>query len=226
MDANVGKILDALDANGLSDNTNVLYVSDHGDNMGERGLWGKSNMYEEAAAVPLIMAGPDVPKGRVVETATSLADVYPTVTDLMNVADDGITRPGKSLVALAMEEDDPNRAVFSEYHAAGAISGAFMIRKGAWKYVYYCDMAPQLFDLESDPEELNDLGTNDAHAAKREELHQELLKVCNPDESDRLATQDQAAIIEQHGGVEAVLERGGFGATPAPGEGTKFVQSN
>jgi choline-sulfatase len=226
MDANVGKILDALDANGLSDNTNVLYVSDHGDNMGERGLWGKSNMYEEAAAVPLIMAGPDVPKGRVVETATSLADVYPTVTDLMNVADDGITRPGKSLVALAMEEDDPNRAVFSEYHAAGAISGAFMIRKGAWKYVYYCDMAPQLFDLESDPEELNDLGTNDAHAAKREELHQELLKVCNPDEIDRLAKQDQAAIIEQHGGVEAVLERGGFGATPAPGEGTKFVQSN
>ncbi len=225
MDANVGKILDALEANGLSDNTNVIYVSDHGDNMGERGLWGKSNMYEEAAAVPIIMAGPDVPQGRVVKTATSLADVYPTVTHLMDVPDDGIKRPGESLVTLARTEDDPERAVFSEYHAAGAFTGAFMIRKGDWKYVYYCDMTPQLFNLIDDPEEVNDLGADPAFEAKRSELHGEMLKVCDPYEIDRQAKADQAAIIEQHGGVTAVLERGGFGATPAPGETAKFVDS-
>lgn len=225
MDANIGKVLDALDENGLSANTNVIYVSDHGDNMGERGLWGKSNMYEEAAAVPLIMAGPDVPVGRVVETASSLADVYPTVTDLMRVTPDEIERPGTSLVALANAEDDPERAVFSEYHAAGARSGAFMIRKGAWKYVYYCGLAPQLFNLETDPEELQDLGTDEAYAAKREELHQALLDVCDPEAVDRQAKADQAAIIAAHGGVDAVLERGGFGATPAPGEDARFIQS-
>ena len=82
-----------------------------------------------------------------------------------------------------------------------------------------------MFNLDNDPEEVNDLGTSAKHQAIRDDLHAELLKVCNPTVVDRQAKADQAAIIEQHGRVEAVLERGGFGATPPPGNETQFIPS-
>lgn len=223
MDANIGRILDAVDKAGLAETTRIIYVSDHGDNMGERGLWGKSNMYEEAVAVPMILAGPDVPKGRVCGTPVSLADVFPTVLDSAGLAVEDPDLPGASLLRIANEADCSERAVFSEYHAAGAASGAFMIRQGPWKYIHYVNMEPQLFNLEVDPEELEDLGSSADHRAIRDVLHVELLKVCDPEAVDRLAKSDQAAIVEAHGGVEAVLERGGFGATPAPGSEAAFV---
>jgi choline-sulfatase len=71
MDDNVGKVLNALEDAGLADGTRVVYTSDHGDNVGARGLWGKSTLYEESAGVPLIMAGPDIPAGRVVAAPVS-----------------------------------------------------------------------------------------------------------------------------------------------------------
>ncbi len=78
MDENVGDVLQALRDAGLEDDTRVLYTSDHGDNVGARGLWGKSTFYEESAGVPLIVAGPDVPAGRVVSTPVSHIDCAPT----------------------------------------------------------------------------------------------------------------------------------------------------
>src|SRR5205085_1091260 len=80
VDHNVGRLLEALAAAGLADNTRILYSADHGDNLGTRGLWGKSNMYEEAAGVPMILAGPDIPPGFVCCEPVSLVDVFPTAT--------------------------------------------------------------------------------------------------------------------------------------------------
>lgn len=225
MDANVGRILDAVDAAGLSENTRVIYASDHGDNMGERGLWGKSNMFEEAAAVPMIMAGPGVPENKVSNTPVSLVDVFPTVLQAAGLSADGLDVPGVSLLDIAKADDDDSRVVFSEYHAAGAAAGAFMIRKGKWKYIHYVGMEPQLFDLDADPEELTDLGASPDHVAIRAELDADLRAICDPDEVDAQARADQAAIVEAHGGTRAVLERGGFGATPAPGTQAQFVKS-
>ena len=225
MDANIGRILDALDATGLRDTTRILYASDHGDNMGERGLWGKSNMFEEAVAVPMIMAGPDVPPGRVCQTPVSLVDVFPTVLQAAGLPVEGLDVPGRSLIEIANTADEPARVVFSEYHAAGAAAGAFMIRKGRWKYIHYVGMSPQLFDLAADPDELIDLGTSPEHAAVRAELDGDLRAICDPNAVDFQARADQAAIVAAHGGTRAVLERGGFGATPAPGTEVQFVKS-
>ena len=155
LDHNVGQILAALDDHGLSDRTTVVYTSDHGDNLGARGLWGKSNMYEESVAVPMILAGPDIPTG-VCATPVSLLDLSLTIArhfgaDLAAAAG---TRDLSSLIASAPE---PERTIFSEYHAAGAVSGAFMLRKGRWKLIHYVGFADELFNLESDPEELHNL---------------------------------------------------------------------
>lgn len=222
MDAEMGKVLDALDEAGLTDSTRVIYTSDHGDNCGERGLWGKSVMFEESAGVPLLMAGPDVPKGHVCDTPVNLIDVYPTLLNGAGVKDIPVDRPGASLVEIANAADDLDRAAFSEYHAAGASSGAFMLRKGRWKLIYYVGYAPQLFDLHADPEEMNDLGTDPDYAEARAELEAELREICDPEEVDRQAKADQAAMIERHGGRDEVVSVGGFGATPPPGETPEF----
>src|SRR5947199_5949845 len=79
VDHNVGRLVNTLEDVGLATETRVIYTSDHGDNLGTRGLWGKSTMYEESAGVPMIMAGPEVPQGNVCRAPVSLVDCFPTV---------------------------------------------------------------------------------------------------------------------------------------------------
>jgi len=219
LDDNVGQILDTLDAAGLTDKTRVVYSSDHGDNLGVRGLWGKSNHYEESVAIPMIMAGPDVPAGHVVSTPVTLVDLFPTVLDCTATAPapEDSDKPGRSLLALAREPQQPDRVAFSEYHAAGAASGAFMLRKGRYKLVYYVGMQPQLFDLQDDPQELQDRAQDTSLQTVLAQLQGELRTICDPEVVDRRAKADQAAVVERHGGRDAVIQRGTFGATPPPG---------
>jgi choline-sulfatase len=218
IDHNVGRLVDALAATGLAEETRVLYSSDHGDNLGTRGLWGKSNMYEESAGVPMLLAGPGVPEGVVCREPVSLVDVFPTV-----VAGAGLTPhpddrdlPGDSLFDL-LRGGAPPRTVFSEYHAAGAATGAFMIRKGRFKYVYYAGLPPQLFDLGSDPQETRDLAREPGYRGLVEDCERELRRVVDPDAADALAKADQRARIAAFGGREAILQRGSFGYSPTPG---------
>lgn len=218
MDHCMGRVLDALDAAGLTETTRILYISDHGDNAGQRGLWGKSVMFEESAGVPGILAGPGVPSGHTCRTPVSLIDVYPTVMDTFGLSTDTDDRPGRSLVDIANAPDATERVVFSEYHASGSCSGAFMIRSGHWKYIHYAGFRPQLFDLKNDPEELCDLGNDPDHAAICHDLEAKLRTICDPDDVERRAKADQAALIERNGGRDAVVAKGGFGATPPPGQ--------
>ncbi|MGI9355872.1 MAG: sulfatase-like hydrolase/transferase [Rhizobiaceae bacterium] len=214
LDHNVGCILSALDESGHGDSTTVIYTSDHGDNVGARGLWGKSNMYEESSAIPMIMAGPNIDIG-ICETPVSLLDVSATIADHFGtrLPENG---PSETLAKIAEAPYDEQRVVFSEYHAAGAVSGAFMIRKGDWKYVHYVGFEPELFDLKNDPQELIDLATDPALADKLVELRAGLFAICDPDEIDALAHADQAAMIERYGGREVALKLGAPAATPPP----------
>ena len=214
LDHNVGRVLKALEDAGAGETTTVVYTSDHGDNVGARGLWGKSNLYEEAAGVPLIMAGPGIGPG-VCETPVSLIDLSETVIEHFGVCLAG-ERPGRSLRAIAAAPTDPDRAVFSEYHAAGAVSGAFMLRTGRWKYIHYVGFEPELFDLEADPEETTSLAADPAFADVAESLDGRLRAICDPEAADAQAHADQAAMIEAYGGREAALRLGVPGATPPP----------
>jgi choline-sulfatase len=220
LDENIGHVLDTLEDSGLGAGTRVLYTSDHGDNLGARGLWGKQVLYEEAAKVPLILAGPGVPAGAVRSTPVSHVDVYPTVIQCVG-ADapemyDG--QPGVSLFDLASGAA-PARTVLSEYHASSSRSGEYMVRHGRWKYVYYVHYPdrPQLFDLAADPAELRDLGTDPAHAGVRAECEQRLRAALDPEAVDRRAKQRQAEIVAANGGREAVIRRGSFAYSPPPG---------
>ena len=104
----------------------------------------------------------------------------------------------------------------------GSTSGAFMIREGQYKYVYYVGYPPQLFDLAADPEELVDLGTDPAYTAIRETCEAKLRAVCDPEDVDRRAKARQAEQLAKHGGREAVIERGDLGYSPPPGVAVDF----
>ena len=217
LDDNVGKILRALEETGLAETTRVAYSSDHGDNLGTRGMWGKSTMYEESAGVPLILAGADVPQG-VCATPVSLVDGFQTFIHALGAKPDprDAGLPGHSLLDIA-QGYVPNRTVLSEYHAAAATTGAFMIRHRQYKYVHYVGLPPMLFDLEADPYERKDLGRDPAYASTVQECEARLRTVVNPEAADSQARADQRAHIEKHGGTEAILKRGTFRYSPPPG---------
>lgn len=212
LDHNIGRILEGLRDAGFGDNTNIVYTTDHGDNVGARGLWGKSTLYQESVAIPMIMAGPDIPQGTC-DTPVSLLDVAATIPDHFGVEFSG---DGRSLIKIAGEPADPDRPILSQYHAAGAVSGGFMLRQGRFKLNWYVGFPPELFDMQADPEELTDLASDPAYAADLAAMEAALREILDPEAADAQAFADQAAMIEAYGGREAALKLGAPAATPPP----------
>ena len=224
LDHNIGQVIGAIEKAGLSSSTRVIYTSDHGDNLGCRGLWGKSVMYEESAAIPMIAAGPGVVAGRVVETPVSLIDCYRTVLEAVGcpLSPDDLARPSQSLWSIAAGAL-PSRTVLSEYHAVASVTGTFMIRNGRWKFIYHVGYRPELFDLETDPGETTDLAERSEMASVLAECNAALRRICDPESVSAEAFADQRRRIADHGGREAIMARGDYGYTPAPGEKPDFA---
>jgi choline-sulfatase len=220
MDHCVGRVLGALEESGQAENTVVIYVSDHGDMMGDQGLWTKQVMYEQSAGVPMIAAGPGIPSGHRVATGTTLLDIAATAVDVAAVAPDAASRalPGRSLRAVANAPDDLDRTILSEYHDGGSTTATFMVRWDRWKYVHYVGHAPQLFDLQADPHELHDLAKSDVAHSALSEGYRRLRSFCDPDVVNDLCFRDQKQRIEALGGEEACLNAYCFNHTPTPTE--------
>jgi choline-sulfatase len=216
MDENVGKILRALEDAGLSDSTRVIYTSDHGDNLGTRGLWGKCTMYEESAGIPMIMAGPDVPRAATSPTPVTLCDVSATILDAVGARDaiEELGLPGASLLDLA-NAPPQDRAAISELHTY-CPDGVTMLRTLRHKYVHYVNGPPQLFDLEADPEELHDLAADPDQAGLLREMQARLRALFDPEATDAAAKRDQAAMIAHHGGEAAIRQKERMAYTPPP----------
>ena len=215
MDACIGRILAALEASGQAQATLVIYVSDHGDMLGDLGFWTKQVMYESSVGVPMIAAGPGVPAGRRMTTGASLIDIAPTALDVAGLSDDPAL-PGTSLRRLATAPDDPDRTTFSEYHDGGSTTATFMVRWDRWKYVAYVGYPPQLFDLVADPHELVDRAAEPAVRAVLAEGERRLRAICDPEAVNRRCFADQRVRIAALGGREACLSAQVFNHTPTP----------
>lgn len=168
VDDQVGAIRTALERNRMLDDTVVVFASDHGEMLGERGLWFKSTWYEPAARVPLLVRAPGLAPGRRVQPV-SLLDLLPTLAQLGAcelTAEQARAFDGAPLPLRAGSED-PERVVPGEYCGEGVIAPAVTVRRGDWKWVRADGAAEALFDLASDPDELVD---RSADAGAREEL--------------------------------------------------------
>ena len=222
LDHNVGQVLRAIEEAGLAERTRIVYTTDHGESLGQHGHWGKNTMFEASVGIPLIVAGPDLPAGTVVDENVTLVDSFPTILEAVGCppAPADAELAGTSLWPIARGEARPGRTAFSEYHASGSLTGTFMVRQGRFKFVYYVGLPPQLFDLESDPGETTDLASDPAFAATCCELEQEVRRFVDPEAADAAAKASQHAKIEAAGGREVVEARGpAFEiATPAPTE--------
>jgi choline-sulfatase len=183
VDEQIGKVLDALADSEVADNTVVIYTTDHGENMGEHGLWWKNCMYEHAARVPLIVSWPARWKGGQRRTqACSLLDVVQTIAELGR-ADVPADWNGDSMIDwLDNPSTDWKDLAVSEYYAHNIASGFAMIRKGRYKYVYHTPADAshpaerQLFDLQTDPGEFDNLAGRDEYKGRMVALHETLIK--------------------------------------------------
>lgn len=217
MDSQVGKLLSVLRETGLDQTTRILYTSDHGDNAGARGLWGKSTMYRESVGVPMIISGPEVDAGSVRPVAVSHIDVYASVLDAVGHEKDASTASTRSQSLFGPL--DPDRMVLSEYHAIGSRSAMYMLQDAEVKYVHHSDidLPDELFDLTLDPDEMTNLATDPSTTALTGQWHERLLALLDPNEVDARAKARQQELISHYGGREAILAGKGIGGfSPAP----------
>ncbi len=162
IDDKLGKLVTTLDAAGLAENTIVIFTADHGEMLGERGMWFKMCLFEGAVRVPLIIAGPGWPVGAARAENTSLLDLAPTI---LGTAAPGFE--GRDLLPLARgAAPDWPLDVHAEYTAEGCDEPWLMLRRGARKMIWSETHGPQLFDLAQDPHEAHDLATLPAHEAE------------------------------------------------------------
>lgn len=190
LDTMVGEVIRALDATGLAENTAIVYSSDHGEHIGNRGLWWKSTHYDESAKVPLIVswpAGLGDAAGTRRKQVCSLIDLTATLVDLADQPPLPYSQ-GRSLLPVAKDATAPwiNRC-FNEYvndgaptWSGGRVTVSRMLRRDHWKLIYHHGHPAQLFDLDADPEETNDLAGSAAHAAVLTTLLDEVLAGWDP----------------------------------------------
>lgn len=199
----IGDILNALDANGFMDNTIIIYTSDHGEQVGEHGLWWKQTFYEDAARVPAVVSWPGrLPSGRVIDRPIDQFDLAATMLDAAGAMQ--LPRShGMSLIGLIEDPDnaDWKDAVYSEYCMNDSASGSAespnlggadiharpggvqnrMVRSGDWKLNYYHGFDPQLFNLIEDPHELHDRSNDSSCKAVLDEMMDRVLDGWDPE---------------------------------------------
>ncbi|MGB6354073.1 MAG: choline-sulfatase [Steroidobacteraceae bacterium] len=174
IDDQIGVLLTALGDAGFADDTIVLLLADHGDMLGERGLWYKMSFFEPACRIPLIVHAPGRFPARRVPECASLVDLLPTLSELAR----GETAPfvtaldGNSLVPQ-LEGRSGRGEVIGEYLAEGAIAPLVMIRRGRYKFVHSPADPDQLYDLSEDPDELRNLAQVPQHRSRLDEFRAE-----------------------------------------------------
>jgi choline-sulfatase len=190
VDDKVGRLMAVLEQCRMRENTIVVLLADHGEMLGERGMWYKQSFFEWSARVPLVFNAPQRFRPRRVASVVSLVDLLPTLCDLAQATPAEWADPidGTSLAPLLEGgAEEPGRIALSEYTDMGVIAPSRMIRRGRHKLVYTHGHPDQLYDLEADPKELRDLrGAPEAVA-----LRAQLLRGWNPEAVHRDVLESQ-----------------------------------
>ncbi len=186
IDDKVGHLMEVLRETGLDENTIVVFTSDHGDMLGERGQWFKQTFFEWSARVPLIVSCPGRFRPRRVSRLVSLVDLLPTFLDWATGGSPpapAVPVDGYSLTGLLETGQDAGRPdqVISEYTGEGTCAPCRMVRREAFKYIYTHGKPDMLFNLDEDPQELNNLAGNPETAQLAQDLKSEALKGWDPE---------------------------------------------
>ena len=225
-----GRLLATLDALHLRNDTVVMLVADHGDLLGEHGLWYKMSFFEDAVRIPLVVHAPARFAAGRVAAPVSLVDVLPTLADLAGAPAPVQPLAGVSLVPLLNQANTPSaveateRTVLGEYMAEGSIAPVVMLRRGEWKFIHSPVDPDQLFHLASDPDEVHNLAQDPNHAATLAAFRAEVAARWNLD----AVTQRVLASQRERHFITVALRNGKF--TPweytPPRDGTQEYMRN
>ena len=170
IDEQFGRVLEKLNELGLRENTIIVYTSDHGEMAGEHGLWYKNSFLEASVAAPLIFSYPKtLPVNKKINASSMLLDIFPTLCDLSDIGQPNDLE-GKSLLPLMNgieNADNSDRVAYSEMYRS---STGIMVRKGKWKYIRYNSEKEYLYDIDTDPREINNLINSTQHQVIIREL--------------------------------------------------------
>ena len=209
VDHNLGRLMRALDDCGLRDDTIVIFLGDHGEMLGDRGLWYKMSFFEGSARVPLIVNAPGRFAPRRVAGAVSLIDVAPTLVDLAsgNSKALGASTDGRSLLPHLEGESGHDEAI-GEYLAEGAIAPMVMIRRCNYKFIHSPADPDQLYDLKLDPGERNNLAALPEEAERVDDFRREVARRWRLDalDADVRASQRRRRLVDaalNHGQAKA-----------------------
>jgi choline-sulfatase len=209
VDSLIGRLIDTLNLCGFGENTVIAITSDHGDFLGERGLWYKMSFLEYSARVPLIVAGAHIVKGRRVTEAAGLIDLMPTLCEIATGGHAGLARPvdGRSLYRLLLgDAEDAKSLALGEYLAEGALAPIYMMRQGRWKFIESSVDPDQLYDLAADPDELNNLAGESQYRSVVDDFQAALSGRFDPNATKQKVLESQKA---RHM-LFAALKRGSY----------------
>lgn len=202
IDEKIGELIEVLEKTGLAENTIIIVTADHGEMMGERGMWFKQHFFEWAAKVPLIISYPKAWKSGVVSKNVSLVDLMPTMLDLAKGSsfnEYASEIDGESLVAaLEGNATQLSDVIISEFAADGSTGPSRMVKKGPWKLMWLEGKDTLLYNVEDDTNELNNLAESADHQEKRKELEAILFTGFEPDELRKSITKSQRERLAVH----------------------------
>lgn len=167
IDDMIGRIQNVLESLGMADNTAIVFTSDHGEMLGERGMWFKKHFFEASLRVPLFVKLPGGSAASRVLTPVSLVDLLPTFMSIAEGAgwqSETEALDGADLISISEQPANPDRPVYAEYLAESTTAPIFMIRRGSFKFIESAQDKPLLFDVEADPDERVNLAIDPAHA--------------------------------------------------------------
>ena len=231
-DTLIGRLLDTLEETGLDDNTVVVFVSDHGEMLGERGMWYKMSMFEHSVRVPMIFSGTGIARRREGDN-TSLIDIVPTLIELAGgkVEEMPVKLAGRSLKRAVTGDcsgtrggDGEDAAVVSDFSAGGAPGPVRMVKQGSYKLIMTYGYEPLLFNLQEDPQELNNLAEDPTHAKTLAHLQAIALQNYDPGEYDARIRQSQRERIFLRGLSEGSETDPNWAFVAQPGDADRFVR--
>lgn len=225
IDSKVEALLATLERAGLTDDTIVIFASDHGDMMGERGLYYKKSFFEWAVRVPLIVSCPRIYGSNRVATPVSLVDLLATLHDIAGGKPQEILETdGSSLVPCLRGGEMAARTIAGEFLAEGVFDPVFMLRDGRHKLFYSETDPPLLFDMTRDPLELNNLATDPAYGDVLSELTGQAGRLWNAEEIKQriIADQNRRRLVER---AQSIGQRPVWDYTPPMDPSQRWVRA-
>ncbi len=224
IDAKIGAIKSVLERTGLGENTIIIFTADHGDMMGERGMYYKKSFFEWSLRVPLVVYGKGLSQNRI-QTPVSLVDLLPTLVDMAGgCADVILDSDGTSLWPAICGETAPTRTIAAEFLAEGVFDPVFMLRDSTYKFIYSENDAPVLYDMLNDPLEITNLADDPKAANVLENFQTEAIARwnCQAIREQIIKDQNNRLLVEKAHGIG---KRPQWDFQPYSDASTQFVRA-